>query len=280
MRARRLTAVASPGGNAARNKKSQRTRRPKGRPAIPDTEILLLIAAAFLVGGVVKGTVGIGLPTVSLALMIGFMPLRDAVAVMAIPAVAANFVQSIQGDAFRELLRRHWALFLGAFAGIWIGTMALYGIDQRILIGVLGVLLCGYTAWSLATVPIRVPHRTIPWLGPLTGLTTGMVTGATGNLALPLMIYLTGLHLPKDRLVQLTGMVAVALTGGLALAASGKAQYGGPLLPLSLLAIIPSFAGMWAGRRLRQRLSEARFRRWILVFLFLLGLNLIRKSVF
>lgn len=253
---------------------------PKGRPAIPDTEILLLIAAAFLVGGVVKGTVGIGLPTVSLALMISFMPLRDAVAVMAIPAVAANFAQGVQGGAFWALLRQHWALFVGAFAGIWIGTMALYGIDQHILIGALGVLLCGYTAWSLATVPIRVPHSAIPWLGPLTGVSTGIVTGATGNLALPLMIYLTGLHLPKNRLVQLTGMVAVALTGGLALAASGKAQYGGPLLPISLAALVPSFAGMWVGQRLRHRLSEERFRRWMLVFLFLLGLNLIRKGVF
>lgn len=263
-----------------RAREPNQIRHRRESPAIPDIEILLFIAAAFLIGGVVKGTVGIGLPTVSLALMIGFMPLRDAVAVMAIPAVAANFAQGIQGGHFRALLHQHWALFLGAFVGIWIGTLALYGIDQHILILTLGVLLCCYTAWSLATVPIRVPHRTIPWLGPLTGITTGMVTGATGNLALPLMIYLTGLHLPKDRLVQLTGMVAVALTGGLALAASGKAQYGGPLLPLSLLAIIPSFAGMWAGRRLRQRLSEARFRRWILVFLFLLGVNLIRKGVF
>jgi uncharacterized membrane protein YfcA len=81
-------------------------------------------------------------------------------------------------------------------------------------------------------------------------------------------------------MVQLTGMVAVALTGGLALAASGKAQYGGSLLLISLAALVPSFAGMWAGQRLRHRLSEEHFRRWMLVFLFLLGLNLIRKGVF
>jgi hypothetical protein len=247
--------------------------------ALPlDAFHIVLALLAFFLGGWVKGTVGIGLPTVSLAILSSGLGLRESVALMAVSALATNFVQAFQGGAFRELVHTHWSLALGSFAGVWLGTLVLYHVDPLLLTGVLGVILCLYSIWSLIAVPVRVPPASIPVLGPITGIATGAFTGATGSLVFPLLIYLQGLRLEKDRFVQLSGILATMITGALVLAAADRHMYDGTLAPAALLALVPSFAGLYLGQRVRRRLSEDRFRTWLFIALLVLSLNLLRKG--
>jgi uncharacterized protein len=228
----------------------------------------------------VKGTVGIGLPTVAVAILSTGMELRMAIALMAIPAVTTNVYQASRGDAFAELLRRHWPLVTGCFIGTWIGSAILFAVDQVLLSGVLGMLLCLYSAWALATPPLFVRREQEAVLGPLTGVTTGVMTGCTGSLSLPLMAYLDGLRLPKDRFVQLAGIVATALTAPLAIGVTARLAREGALGVgvEALLVLAPSFIGLWAGQWLRDRLSERRFRLVVLAVLFALGVNLVQRA--
>ena len=48
---------------------------------------------------------------------------------------------------------------------------------------------------------------------------------------------------------------------------------------VALFAVIPAFVGMWTGQVLRERLSEAKFRHWVFVFLAIVGANLILKGI-
>ncbi|MBT5189011.1 MAG: sulfite exporter TauE/SafE family protein, partial [Proteobacteria bacterium] len=50
-------------------------------------QIYLITAAIFFLGGAVKGTVGFGLPLVSITLLTPFYGLVDAIGLMVIPAV-------------------------------------------------------------------------------------------------------------------------------------------------------------------------------------------------
>lgn len=228
----------------------------------------------------VKGTVGIGLPTVSLAILSAGMDLRVAIGLMAVPAAFANVYQASQGGAFGELLRRHWSLMVAAAIGVVIGTFILFGLDPLLLSGVLGVILCFYAVLGMVTVPLRVPRRLEPVLGPLTGISTGIVSGATGSLALPLMIYIDGLRFDKNRFVQFTGMVASAITVPLALGVTGRQMFVGGMLPAAFAALIPAFLGLWVGLRLRRRLPQELFRKLVFLALLLIGVKLIHKGFF
>ena len=48
--------------------------------ALPDTATLIIIAATFLLAGTVKGVIGLGLPTISLALLTVTLDLQKAMA--------------------------------------------------------------------------------------------------------------------------------------------------------------------------------------------------------
>ena len=105
-----------------------------------------------------------------------------------------------------------------------------------------------------------VPVRKERWAGPVIGVITGLVTGATGVFVLPAVPYLGALGLERDDLVQALGLSFTVST--LALAA-GLASHGA--LPLqaagsSLFALVPALAGMALGGRLRAQIRPETFR--------------------
>src|SRR3989344_3992864 len=65
-----------------------------------------------------------------------------------------------------------------------------------------GGALCLYALSGLLLPPLRVPTAYEPWLGPLCGLLTGLVTAATGVFVIPAVPYLQALGLQRNELVQ------------------------------------------------------------------------------
>ena len=63
------------------------------------TEHILLALAVFLVAGTVKGLVGLGLPTITIALTSLAMPLSDTIALVALPTVISNLWQAASADS-------------------------------------------------------------------------------------------------------------------------------------------------------------------------------------
>ena len=68
--------------------------------------LLLLIAAAFLLAGFVKGVIGLGLPTVSMGLLAVTMQPSHALAIVIVPAVVTNIWQTFVGSYLRDIVRR------------------------------------------------------------------------------------------------------------------------------------------------------------------------------
>ena len=70
------------------------------------TEQILTILVAFLVAGVAKGGIGMGLPPIALSLMSFSVPLETSLALMVLPTMATNIWQAIYGEGFMRLLHR------------------------------------------------------------------------------------------------------------------------------------------------------------------------------
>ena len=144
----------------------------------------------------------------------------------------------------------------------------------------MGSALVLYALHSLWAKPLSVPARLERLVSPVIGLTTGVINGGTGVFTLPAVPYLQALGLSKDDLIQALGLSFTVSTIALAagLARGGAFHLGN--IALSTLAIIPSLLGMWAGTAIRERISATTFRRWFLIFLAILGLELVVRPLF
>ncbi len=250
------------------------------RSGMIDMALLLIVGLTFLLAGGVKGVIGMGLPTVSLALLTLIVGLPEAMALLLVPSFVTNLWQGVAGGYLGEILRRLW-LFLGlAMITVWIGGAALVSFDLAYLAALLGVLLVAYALLSLLGVRFETQPRHEAWVGPLMGVTNGVLTGMTGSFVVPGVMYLQSLNLPRDMFIQSMGVLFTASTVALAITLGSRGFLDQQLGWLSLAAVIPALIGMEFGKRLRSRLSEAVFRRVfflsvLVVGLFIAGRNLL-----
>ena len=95
-----------------------------------------------------------------------------------------------------------------------------------------------------------------------------------------LLLYLASRNTGKDEFVRATGLIL--FFGSLPLLVGYiRAGFLTPeLLWISLGLLVPTFAGFALGERLRGWLSEAAFRRALMVFFAVAALNLLRRALF
>lgn len=233
-----------------------------------------LLLATFVLAGIVKGVTGMGLPTVAMGVLGTTLSPLAAVAILIIPSLVTNVWQLLAGPAKVRLVRRLWTMMLCIVVGTLFGTKLLVVVDPVVSSRALGIALVVYAAHALCSPAMPVPERLQPWLSPVVGMLTGVISGATGVFVIPAVPYLQALGLQKDELVQALGLSftvsTVALAGGL----FAHGVFRPDQLGLSLLAVIPALVGMWLGSIMRRKISPAVFRRCFLLLLLVLGLEL------
>lgn len=228
-------------------------------------------SAVFLVAGLVKGVIGLGLPTLSMAMLALWMPPAEAAALLILPSFVTNVWQLRPWRTLPPVLRRLWPLQLGIAAGT-LGGAAFFGAPAGAWTQVLlGAALVAYAAWGLAGRTLSVPVAHERWLGPLMGVLTGVVTALTGVFVLPAVPYLQALGLQRSALMQAMGISFTTATVALAVGLFGHGAYAAADAGMSVGLLLPALAGMSVGQWLRERLPVVAFRRLFFAGLGLLG---------
>lgn len=242
---------------------------------MPDITVILAVTGTFLLAGMVKGVIGLGLPTVSLALLTVGFDLPGAMALLLVPSLVTNLWQAVSGGHGRAVLLRIWPFLLMATVTVWVGAAALTRVDLALLTALLGVLLVAYALINLCGVRITIPVRHEAWAGPLVGSANGVLTGMTGSFVVPGVMFLQAIGLNRDQLIQAMGMLFTVSTLAL-----GAALQKSDLLTveqglLSAGAVLPALVGMMLGQQVRKKLPEQQFRRVFFIALLLLGAYII-----
>ena len=231
-----------------------------------------VIGGSFLLAGFVKGIVGLGLPTISLALLTAFLDLPTAMALLVVPAFCTNLWQGFIGSHLALLSRRLWPLLLAVIPCVWAGAALSDLFEMAILTRFLGGLVVIYAALSFWSVPLSIPLPLQAWLGPLCGAINGVLTGLTGSLFLPGVMYLHAIGLSRDQLVQAMGLLFALSTLALGISLQETGRVHANLWQISGFALLPALFGMHCGKLCRSYLSDDFFHRVFLSGLALIGL--------
>ncbi len=236
--------------------------------------LLLLIAAAFLLAGFIKGVLGLGLPTVSMGLLAVTMPPAQALAIVIVPAIVTNIWQTFVGPYLRDIIRRLWPLMAGTVIGIWLNAGLLTGPYAPYGTVILGLLLVIYAIVGLSRFSFKVARRDEKWIGGIVGVVTGLISAATGVQVIPSMPFMQAIGMERDELVQALGVFFTTATVALAFNLTTAGLMTAATALPGAVAMAASFAGMFIGQAVRTRMQPDVFRRWFLIAMILLGLYL------
>jgi uncharacterized membrane protein YfcA len=240
---------------------------------------VIVIAAVFLVAGFVKGALGLGLPTISMGLLAVTMTPGQAAAMLVVPSLVTNLWQMLAGPYVLKLVKRLGGMLIAACIGTWLGAGWLTGPHARYGAIALGLSLIVYAVLSLGAVRVSVPRQQEIWLGPLVGLVTGLITAATGVFVIPAIIYLQGIGLEKEELVQALGLSFTVSTVALSFNLMGAGVLSVSLASTAIVGLVTAAIGMWIGQLVRLRLDQQTFRRWFFIGLLLLGVYLTGRGL-
>lgn len=240
-------------------------------------EISFALVFTFLAAGWVKGVTGMGLPTVAMGILGTMMPLPVAAALLVLPSFVTNVWQLFAGPSLIPLLHRLWPMLLCLIPGTVAGSVLLIRAAPAWSAFALGAALIIYASYALFAPALAVTARAEYWLSPLVGTITGVITGATGVFVMPSVPYIQALQLSKDDLVQALGMSFTLSTLALAVGLALHNAFQLEQLSLSLFAIFPALAGMWLGQKIRAFIPPKQFRCYFLLFLILLGFELVSR---
>lgn len=239
--------------------------------------MLALATAVFVLAGLVKGVIGLGLPTIAVGLLSLFMTPALAAAWMLVPSLLTNVWQVAAGPNLWPLTRRLATLLAGLAVGTWLGTGIITGASAGQASVALGLVLILYAGLGLSPLRPRVPSRAEPFLSPVVGLMTGVVSAGTGIFVMPSVPYLQALGLEKDGLVQALGITFLVATVALGAGLFSEGVLAGGTALTSLAMLAPALLGMALGQAIRARISAAAFRKWFMIGLMLLGAHLAVK---
>jgi uncharacterized membrane protein YfcA len=233
---------------------------------------------AVFAAGAVKGTAGLGFPTLATPLLSFAVDVKTAVVLLILPNIVMDGLQFARRGAPTATIRRLVPLLVGGAIGTVVGTRLLVALQPRVVLLLLGGFVLAFVALNATRFSPRLPPHWEPWAGPLAGLVAGVVGGITNVPGTPLAMYFYALGMSKADFLASTAftflvykLVQIAAVAWYGLLTSGLAATSLALTGVAL-------AGFVAGLRIQDRLEQRAFNRAVLALLGALGLWLVVRS--
>lgn len=236
-----------------------------------------LVAAALLaiaLGSVFKGITGVGLPILAVPMIATFTSVADAVVLMVLPGLAANFLVIFTHRKWYLLVEHKIFLvmgFLGGFVGTWL--LSIMGDRSlKLLLAVwLGVYLVQYFSRGTGNHTYNIPR----WLAGVFGASAGTIQGAMGISASIVGPYYHASGLARETYAFMTAFTFLLFGLAQFTAMSQVALLTTDRLAIGLIAIVPTLLFTQVGLRISRKISEKAFNRLLIVLFVLMEIKLV-----
>ena len=243
-----------------------------------DPTIIIIIILAVLAGGLVKGTLGFGMPMVALPIIAFIIPPTTAMILLCAPIFLTNFLQI----KFRQGVSsyRFLPMFLSLIVGLIIGARLILEIDVNTITQIIAVSIMFAALVNCFGIKIKNINKNHEnTITSFIGFGSGILGGLSTFYGPPMLAYLVAVDLPKEKFVRTVS--TMYFIGSFPLYGS-LIYYGFATkedLIFSLILIIPAFIAQQVGTKIRDKFNQKQFRICILITLIILGFSLLVKTL-
>lgn len=239
--------------------------------------LIAYVVITFAAAGLVKGTIGVGLPLLAVPLLALVLPPMTAIALLAVPVLASNIWQAIDGQGSTANLRRFMPLCLLLVVSTLVSVRLAFALPADVVTTLIAASVLCAVILMLVHNSRGIAPRHESWLGPVVGVLAGAMGGVSSMTGPFIITYMMGLKLPREVFI---GSISIIYLFGMIPLYASMVVYGTLGLgeaAVSVAGLLPLAGGMILGKKLRQRLGELAFRRMLLAFLACLALLLMTR---
>ena len=242
-------------------------------------ETLAIIIATISIGALSKGLVGIGLPTISIPILAGFIGVEHAVVVMTIPVAVSNVVIVWSYRRHAAMMPALWLALVCAATGAVLGAYGLVVLDDRVLLWILTIWLAAYLVHRAVDPDFRLSGRAARIASPFLAAAAGITQGATGMSGPLIATWIHSYRLQAETYVFGVSALFLAVSAGHLAAVSGFGLFDQERVIQGLLALIPVVIFVRLGMRMTRLISAKLFDRLIIGVIVLMEAKLVWQVI-
>ena len=231
----------------------------------------------FFISGLIKGFLGLGLPSSAMGLLTLVIEPIHAISVMVAPIIFSNIAQFIRAPNPIKTMKdfKYFALFI--IISIFFTSLFIKSYPTQVLTLAIGFAMIIFSLNQLFGIKLVI--------GPsyfwhvIVGIISGVLGGLSSIWSPPVAMYLIARNYGKDQFISATGFLF--MVGGIPL---GVGLYLGGVLSYliviqSIIALILVLIGFRVGEILRNFVSHHFFRNSVLIFFLVMGTRLIYEGL-
>ena len=244
-----------------------------------DPIVVIVIILAVMAGGLIKGTIGFGMPMVALPLIAFAVPVTTAMILLCAPIFLTNFLQIKFKQGISSY--RFLPMFLFLVVGLIIGARLILEINLNTITQIIAILIIFAAVINCFGFKINnnINKKKERIITSFIGFGSGILGGLSTVYGPPMLAYLVAVDLPKEKFVRTVSTMyfigSFPLYGSLIYYGFATKQD----LIMSLFLIIPALIAQQIGTKIRYKINQKQFRNCILVTLVILGIMLFIKTI-
>ena len=243
-----------------------------------ETFSIILILFSVFVGGIVKGSVGIGMSMFSVPIIAFILPPTKAMMLLCFPVVVTNLIQMNIKKRISDY--RFFPMFFMLFIGILIGGKLILKLNFQTISIIIALTIIFFTLINFLGLNLKnIKQKNENILSIIIGFFSGLLGGLSTFYAPPIITFLVSLNLEKESFIRTTAtmyfLASIPLYSSLIYHDLGNIYD----LLISFGLTAPALLGQYFGTKIRMKLSNEIFRKTILVILIIIGFSLLIKNL-
>ncbi len=242
------------------------------------TENLALIVLAVFIGGIVKGSVGIGMSMFSVPIIAFILPATKAMMLLCFPVVFTNFLQMDIKKGIGSF--RFLPMFLALFLGLIIGGKLILKLSLNYISISIALVIIIFTSLNFFGINLKnLKEVNEKILSIVIGFFSGILGGLTTFYAPPIISFLISTNVDKEFFIRTTATMYFFASIPLysSMVYHGLGNYYDLIMSLTL--VIPAIIGQFFGSKVRKKLSNEIFQKLVFIILIIIGITLLSKNL-
>ena len=249
-------------------------------PYFEHASIIAAVVCSLIVAGLLKGTIGVGMPVVALPLLSLFIDIKSVAMLLSMPLIVSNVPQALEGGKTGRCLMQLMPVFLGMIPGLVLGVQLLLALDANVAKIIAGLVLMGVGGVTLLAPKLQLQSRLVLPTGITFGFFGGIL-GGTAAMSGPLVfIFLLAKGLSGREFTKEASLYLVVSSGLLAILLTASRQFNWLDVLVSTAAMLPVMLGMYVGQRMRDKIAPETFKKLVLIAVIAAGADLLRHGFF
>jgi|TARA_B110000438_G_scaffold102492_1_gene101410 uncharacterized membrane protein YfcA len=243
-----------------------------------EQDILIIIITSVFFGGIIKGTVGIGMSMFSVPIIAFFIPPTTSIMLLCCPVLITNVLQMqfLKGIGSYRFL----PMFIFLVLGLIVGGKLILEIDYSSISQIMAsLIIMSVTINFFGLNFIKIKPIFEKKITIVLGFFSGIIGGLSSMYAPLIIAYLVSVDLEKEFFIRT--VATMYFIGSIILYPFFIYNGLGTMVDLliSSLLMIPALIGQYLGTKVRYKISNEIFRKITFLILFFIGISLLLKNI-